>query len=176
MAVLTSTGITFSDATELNSKYGIIPQGTPVLFYQAAAPTGWSTPATQYDNRALRVVSGTGAGTGGTNVFTTAFASKPISTTVPVTISGLAANSTTIDVNTMVQHAHPANSGGNVNTGSPSPFAGSVTRATPGGGTGNYGNSGGHTHPVTYTSANGPISTSLDFSVQYISVIYCTFT
>lgn len=176
MAVLTNTGITFSDATQLNSKYGIIPQSTPVLFYQAAAPTGWSTPATQYDNRALRVVSGTGAGTGGTNVFTTAFSSKPISATVPVTINGLTSNSTTIDSSTMVSHAHPANSGANTNTGTPAPNRGTTTRANPGNATGNYGNGGGHTHPVTYTSANGPLSTSLDFSVQYISVIYCTFT
>lgn len=176
MAILTNSGITFSDATELNSKYGIFPQSTPVLFYQAAAPTGWSTPATQYDNRALRVVSGTGAGTGGTNVFTTAFSSKTISATVPVTITGLAANSTTISVNTMVQHAHPANSGGNVNTGTPAPNRGTSPRVNPGSATGNYGNGGGHGHPVTYTSANGPLSTSLDFSVQYISVIYCTFT
>jgi hypothetical protein len=175
MAVLTNTGITFSDSTQLNSKYGIFPQTTPVIFYQAAAPTGWSTPATEYNDRALRVVNGTGAIASGTNVFTTAFASKPISATVPVTINGLSAPSTTIDVNTMVQHTHPANSGGNQSNSSPSPAAGTVTKVAPGTLTGPRGGGLGHAHPVSYTSANGPLSTSLDFSVQYINVIYCTF-
>ena len=171
MAILTNTGITFSDSTQLNSKYGIFPQTTPTIFYQSAAPTGWSTPATEYSDRALRIVSGTGAGTGGTNVFTTAFDSKPISVTVPVTISGLSATATTIDVNTMIQHNHPSRNGGNATTA-----PGGGTKVAPGGGTGNYGNSGGHTHPTTYTSANGPLSTSINFAVQYVNVIYCTFT
>lgn len=174
MAVLTNTGIIFGDSTQLNSKYGIFPQSTGVVFYQATAPTGWSTPGTEFNDRALRVVSGT-ASSGGTNAFTSAFASKPISANVPVSITGLAANSTTIDVNTMAQHAHPANSGGNQGNASPSPSYGSAAKVAPGTSTGNYGNSGGHAHPVTFTSANGPLSTSLDFTVQYINVIYCVF-
>lgn len=42
----------------------VIPAGTVMVFYQAAAPTGWTKVVTQND-RALRVVSGTGGGTGG---------------------------------------------------------------------------------------------------------------
>lgn len=176
MAVLTNTGIIFGDSTVLNSKYGIFPQTTPVIFYQASAPTGWSTPATEYNDRALRIVSGTGAGAFGTNVFTTAFSSKPISANVPVSITGLVANATTIDVNTMATHAHPVNLGGNVGTGGPSPAFGTQTKVAPGSVTGNYGNSGGHAHPVSFTNANGPLNGTIDFSVQYINVIYCTFT
>jgi hypothetical protein len=40
---------------------GIIPSGTPMLFFQAAAPTGW-TQVTSYNNYTLRIVSGTGGG------------------------------------------------------------------------------------------------------------------
>jgi hypothetical protein len=49
--------------------------GTTLLFYQAAAPTGW-TKVTTHDNKALRVVSGTGGGSGGTTNFTTVFKSR----------------------------------------------------------------------------------------------------
>ncbi|MDP6583125.1 MAG: hypothetical protein QF535_00610 [Anaerolineales bacterium] len=41
-----------------------IPNGTVMLFFQASAPTGWTQVTTQND-KALRVVSGTGGGTGG---------------------------------------------------------------------------------------------------------------
>ena len=47
--------------------------GTVLVFYQAAAPTGWTQVTTQND-AALRVVSTAGGGTGGTVAFTTAFA------------------------------------------------------------------------------------------------------
>lgn len=41
-----------------------IPAGTKMFFGQAAAPLGWTQDAT-YDDYGLRLVSGTGAGTGG---------------------------------------------------------------------------------------------------------------
>ena len=44
----------------------VIPSTSVMVFYQAAAPTGWTQVATQND-KALRVVSGTGGGTGGTH-------------------------------------------------------------------------------------------------------------
>lgn len=175
MAVLTSTGIIFGDSTVIDSKYGMFPQGTPVIFYQVSAPTGWSTPGTQYPDRALRIISGGTLTAGGVNGFVSTFSSKPISANLGVSIFGLSVNPSTIDVNTMVQHAHPANSGGNQANGSPSPSLGSVGKVAPGSSTGNYGNSGSHTHPVSFSSANGPINTSVDFRVLYIDVICCTF-
>jgi hypothetical protein len=71
--VLTSNGTTWSSAA-------IIPSGTVMLFVQTSAPTGW-TKSVAYNDRALRVVSGT-AGTGGSVAFTTAFASQGVSGTV----------------------------------------------------------------------------------------------
>ena len=69
MSVLNVDGINFSDGTSLLSKYGIIPQNSVSVFFQSDAPTGW-TQITTHNNKALRVVSGTGGGSGGTNAFT----------------------------------------------------------------------------------------------------------
>lgn len=44
----------------------IIPQGAVMVFYQASAPTGWTKLTTQND-KALRVVSGSGGVAGGTH-------------------------------------------------------------------------------------------------------------
>lgn len=44
----------------------LIPSGTVMVFYQAAAPSGWTKVTTQND-KALRVVSAAGGGSGGTN-------------------------------------------------------------------------------------------------------------
>ena len=52
-----------------------IPSGTVMVFFQAAPPAGWTQVTTQND-KALRVVSGTGGGTGGSTVFTSAWAAK----------------------------------------------------------------------------------------------------
>jgi hypothetical protein len=60
------------------------------LFYQAAAPTGWTKVTTQ-DNKALRVVSGSGGVAGGSVAFTTAFASQTPSGTVAVSLNNTTA-------------------------------------------------------------------------------------
>lgn len=51
----------------------VIPSGTKMLFYQAAAPAGWVQDTTHND-KALRVVSGAGGGAGGSNPFSTVMA------------------------------------------------------------------------------------------------------
>ena len=180
MAVLTSTGITFNDSTVLNSKYGIIPQSKNLTFYQASAPTGW-TQVTTHNDKALRVVSGTGAGSGGTIAFSSAFPSvaTPVSATVPVTITGLAGGPTTLDATMIPAHAHPVNAGGSfyvAATPGPTPaFTGSLTVA-PGTTTGPTGGGLGHAHPATYTSASGPFSTTIDLRVQFVDMIICTLS
>lgn len=60
-----------------STAYVSFAAGTTLLFYQASAPTGWTQVTTQ-NNKALRVVSGTGGGTGGTSSFTTVFASRSV--------------------------------------------------------------------------------------------------
>ena len=65
----------------------VIPSGSVMLFYQGSAPTGWTKVTTQ-NNKALRVVSGTGGGTGGTNNFTTVFSNQSLSVSGSGTASG----------------------------------------------------------------------------------------
>jgi hypothetical protein len=170
-AVITSTGITFGDAgsTVLNSKYGIIAQTNALTFFMASAPTGW-TQVTTHNDKTLRVVSGTGAGSGGTTAFSSAFASKTISGSVPVTISGLAGGSTTLDSTMIPAHAHPVNAGGAFYSRPPG------TLLAPGSTTGNTGGGLGHSHPITYTSASGPVSTSVNLTVNYVDIIICSFS
>ena len=52
---------------KLNNAWGTtgFPTGTVVVFGQAAAPVGW-TQITTHNNKALRIVSGAGGGSGGT--------------------------------------------------------------------------------------------------------------
>ena len=56
---------------------GIVPAGSVMLFYQSAAPTGWTKITTQ-NNKSLRVVSGTGGGTGGNLSFTSTFDNRSV--------------------------------------------------------------------------------------------------
>lgn len=62
-------GVTSSIQTQLNTALAIIPSGTVMVFYQAAAPTGW-TQSTAHNDKALRVVSTSGGGSGGTHGLT----------------------------------------------------------------------------------------------------------
>jgi hypothetical protein len=93
--VLTSNGTTWASSAP------VFPSGTVLLFYQAAAPTGW-TQVTSQNNKALRVVSGTGGGTGGSVAFTTAFTSQGVAGTVSTSVnaftpSGSVSTSTSIN-------------------------------------------------------------------------------
>ena len=192
-AILTANGITFNDNTSLNSKYGIIPQSIVSVFFQAAAPTGWTKLTTQND-KALRVVSGTGGASGGTTAFTTAFPNslRTASATVPVsgTVGGTTLTSLQIPshnhpgsaVNAQgVNHGHTYQRGQQVdgfasgttdlpfyslvNTGPDGAHShtASIGQSTPG--------DGSHTHTW---DGSGPGSVSTDVSVQYIDVILCS--
>ena len=80
------------------SYYKDTPSGTVVVFYQSSAPTGW-TKVTSQNNKALRVVSGTGGGSGGSNNFTTAFNSSR-------STSGGSVNNHTLSTSQMPAHQH----------------------------------------------------------------------
>ena len=60
-------GVTSNIQTQINTispGSAAIPAGTVMPFFQAAAPTGW-TKITTHNNKMLRVVSGSGGGSGG---------------------------------------------------------------------------------------------------------------
>lgn len=149
--VLTSNGTTWTSAVVSG-----FATGTVMLFYQSAAPTGWTQVTTQ-NNKALRVVSGTGGVAGGTVAFTTAFASQAVSGSVGTS------GATTLSTVQMPSHTHSVTLGytdldqGNVGGGQAA--YGSYTTSAAGGG-------GSHTHTGgTFTG------TAINLAVQYIDVI-----
>jgi hypothetical protein len=79
---ISSTGVAITG--QLTTTNGPIPSGTKMLFYADSAPTGWTIFTTSINDKALRVVSGSGAGggtggaTGGTTAFTSVFAARTI--------------------------------------------------------------------------------------------------
>ena len=147
----TSGGFKFPDGTtQTSAASAVIPAGTVVLFYQAAAPTGWTQVTTQ-NNKALRVVSGTGGGTGGSVAFTTAFTAQSASGTV---------GSTTLITSQIPSHTH--NVSGNLVQG----IGGGADYASGSGGSRTSSATGGNgSHNHTFTGS------SIDLAVQYIDII-----
>ena len=183
MAQLTSSGIRFASipaVDELNSRRGIFPTSTAWVFYQTSAPTGWTQVVTQ-NNKALRVVSGAGGGSGGTNSFTTTMSSFTLGGTMTSTN---ATGGTGLTESQIPGHTHPTALGLDSNPALFNPngtfigwSGGDVARSTgwtrnsPN--TGVTGNSASHTHPFNGT-ATVPNQT-VGIEVQYIDVIICTF-
>jgi hypothetical protein len=147
------------DQSTASAIAGVIPASSVMLFWQTAAPTGWTKLTTQND-KALRVVSGSGGVAGGTNAFSTVMAQTVTgnttltSATIPsVSISGSA------NVNGTMPWGNeffPLASGG----GTQMAYGGFNTNLNSTGTiSGSTGGSGGaHSHPIT-------------MAIQYIDVI-----
>ena len=134
-----------------------IPAGTVSLFYQAAAPTGWTQVVTQ-NNKAIRVVSGTGGGTGGTTAFTSVFASR----SVPLL------QHTHVLTDPGHSHSWQAYNGQAGNNYGFNFVAGLANFA-------GYTPYGVDSSTTGITMANaGTAGASMDFAVQYIDVILCS--
>tara|TARA_B100002019_G_scaffold26121_2_gene20026 strand:+ start:5966 stop:7159 length:1194 start_codon:yes stop_codon:yes gene_type:complete len=153
------------------------PSGTVMLFYQASAPTGWTKVTTQ-NNKALRVVSGTGGGTGGSNAFTdtltgsigiTANAANTTATgnvsvanataggnvSIANASTGGTVNNHTLTTAEMPSHSHSYQQNydcNNVISGYQN--WGVTCNANQGSNTGNTGGGGGHSHGFTGGSHN----------------------
>jgi hypothetical protein len=149
MAVLGATALTGCDSIP-----DFIAAGSAALFFNTAAPTSW-TKSTAHDNKALRVVSSNGGGSGGSSTFSSVFNGNVGSTTL--TTSQLAAHSHFISGNTNLvtnfpggaSNSHGAQTAGNTN-GTQIAFSGD---------TNNTGGNSSHTHSI---------------NVQYIDLIICT--
>ena len=74
------------------------PAGTKMLFAQASAPTGW-TKDTTHNDKSLRVVSGTGGGSGGSVAFSTVFGRTAVDGS-SLSIAQLANHSHTVGIST----------------------------------------------------------------------------
>lgn len=191
---VTSTGITFPDATtQTTAASAAFASGTLMLFQQTSAPTGW-TKQTTHNNKALRVVSGT-ASSGGSVAFTTAFASQAVSGNVSVSASTGAVSApvsignTTLTTPQIPSHSHTetfrtsladwqggnttgsAVSGATDNSSSPdSPAWSSSSTSAPLTPTGNAGGGGSHTHPGSGGSHSHPVSAPASFSGTAINL------
>jgi hypothetical protein len=191
--ILNSTGITYSDGTSESTRS--IPSGANTIFFMASAPTNW-TQITTHNDKALRVVSGAGAGTGGSVGFSTAFASQAVGGTIgsyTLTTSDIPAHNHSVSISDPghnhgvndPSHSHGLN-GGYINTdaggagdayGTSHNQSGGIQAALTGiylsaastgitASSGNVGGGGGHTHGFTGTAIN--------MAVNYIDFILCT--
>ena len=157
-----------------------IPSGTVMSFFQAAAPTGWTQVTTQND-KLLRVVSGTGGVSGGTNAFSTvnaqtATGSHTLSTAEIPAVGASGVNNLSVYPGGVQGYLLPMSTnnsygfqGAQVSGTGGSYFAAAVYNANPVSYSGASGASntisvttggggGAHTHPVT-------------MSIQYIDLI-----
>ena len=174
-AILTSTGIQFSNNTVLNSRRDIYPLGTAWIVYQTSAPTGW-TKVTTHNDKALRVVGpGNGGGSGGSISFTSALRNP-----FPLVASGTCSlptntNNHILSISEISQHTHgfPGvfNAGG---SGDVRNAAGWSRNSTPS--TGSSGGGQGHNHPVSGPNVITNQSLGeMNLEVRYIDTIICTF-
>lgn len=156
------TAITFPDGTtQTTAATSTFPTGTVVLFYQSAAPTGW-TQVTSLNDYSLRLVSGAGGTTGGTTAFSTVFANQTPTITV---------GATTLSTSQIPSHTHSysiTNVNNQAATYVPCSFAGvsysnSGTTAT---NTGAQGGGTSHTHSGS--------SSAITLNVLYANVIICS--
>jgi hypothetical protein len=166
--VLTSNGSTWTSAAA-----AAFDSGTVMLFAQTTAPTGWTKNTTTGDNSALRVVTGT-ASTGGSQGFTTAFASQTPTGSVSITSVTGTAGATTLSTPQIPSHNHGVN---NANGPGANPnVQGTVIGYFNGqSGSGNTGGGGSHDHPFSFSSGSGTFSgNAINLAVQYIDVIRAT--
>jgi hypothetical protein len=112
MSILRADGIEFGNGTQLTTFYGIIPQSSTMVFYQASAPTGWSK-ETQANDQALRVVDGTGGLSSGALDFSAVFTDAGADADCSSTIAG-SAGDTTLTTQQLPAHTH--NTGSNPNS------------------------------------------------------------
>ena len=169
--VLTANGTTWVSSVPAPGGT-TIPAGTVMLFGQTNAPTGF-TKLTDQDNAALRVVSGS-ASTGGSQGFTTAFASQTPAGSVAITAVSGSAGATTLTTPQIPSHAHTSpfvydNPSGNSvrNSGGGGP-SGTVTTNVTGG-------DGSHDHPFSFSSGSGTFTgNAINLAVKYVDVIRAT--
>lgn len=129
-----------------------IPSGTVLAFFQAAAPVGWTQVVT-HNNKALRVVSGAGGGSGGVQGFTATFNTWNITGNIGNTTlssSQVPYHDHTFPLNDNETGADPVATRGN------GAFVASQT-------TSGFGGGGAHNHTF--------IGNPIDLRVQYIDML-----
>ncbi len=136
---------------------GQFAAGTAIVFFQAAAPSGW-TKSSANNDKALRVVSGTGGGTGGSTAFTTVFGSRTIAT---ANLPNNTLSHTLATQNTAGTFNVGNNQGNNAASGSGLNVPFNATTLT-------------ISNTLTGSISLGGSGTAMDFAVQYLDCIVCT--
>jgi len=126
---------------------GPIPAGTKMLFFQAAAPSGWTKDLVQND-KVVRVTTGSGGGTGGN-----------------WTITGLTVQGHTLTIGEIPSHNHTYDKPTNIQVYNGAGASQAVSDISQGSTTGSAGGGGSHTHGITAGSSWRP---------AYIDCIICT--
>jgi hypothetical protein len=163
-----------------------IPSGSTALFFQSSAPSGWTqNTAASINTTALRVVTGSGGGTGGADAFGTVFTGSKSTASGPISFSdtsgasvtgSLSLSAHTLSTPQIASHSHNPGSvqARNVrNGGTQLAQATSSTTTSAGGG-------GSHTHPITGNAGLGgsaSATTSLSvpaMSLKFANVIACS--
>jgi hypothetical protein len=81
----------------------IFTSGTKTIFHQTSAPTGWTKETVNFNNHALRVITGASTTTGGSVDFTTAFSTTPYTFS---TVAPYVTGDTTLTAAQIAPHQH----------------------------------------------------------------------
>ena len=161
---ISGTTLTFNDATtQTTAATTSIPTGSVVLFYQAAAPTGW-TQVTTLNDYDLRLVSGAGGTTGGTTAYSTVFANQ----TPTISNGTLAVGATTLSTSQIPSHTHDYTNPDSITTGGCGKSGSNYTYNTTATGATGGGNS--HTHSLSGAAT----SSAITLNVRYANIIICS--
>jgi hypothetical protein len=147
-----------------------IPTGSVMLFYQSAAPTGW-TQVTTLNDYDLRLVSGVGGTTAGTTAYSTVFANQTVSTTVSV--SGTT-GATTLSTAQMPSHTHKGYDSAGCAFAAPYRATGSWDGSS--GATADTGlaTGGGGSHTHSFSGSGSGTSSAVTLNVRYANIIICS--
>ena len=166
--VLTSNGTSWTSAAA-----AAFDAGTRIGFQQTTAPTGWTKDTTAgLDNSAMRIVTGSVVN-GGSQNFTTAFASQTPTGSVTISSVSGSAGSTTLTTPQIPSHSHNViqsnGSGSGALSVNSTSSANLVFAQTP---TTSTGGGGDHTHPFSFSSGSGTFSgNAINLAVKYYDFI-----
>ena len=154
-------------AANLNGTWTQMPAGTTTNFFQASAPTGWTQNNT-YTNHMMRIVSGIGGGSGGTN-------SPILNNVVPshthgFTTGGVSANHTHYDSGHTHGYVQNYLSTGGTTAGGDPNSVGNVTVSTDVG----YASIGYMSADHSHSGSTDNGSSQTNWTPQYIDNILCS--
>ncbi len=175
------------DEVDLSIAAQVIPSGTKMVFFQSAAPSGWTLDTTHND-KALRVVSSSGGGSGGTHDLSSPPSLAHVHTgpshthTGPSHTHATAGHALTAEENGPHTHVVPNSTYGTGGTAAafirgtdvPSPY---IATTSSGSGTAhNHGDTGAAGTGATGASgtANTGSTNPTAFAPKYVDVIICT--